>query len=364
MKFPKPGYGFAAITTLVIATLGWLPVKGLSLRFAKQLLSELTLLTVLFVCFLRNKWLKLFSVWCVLSAIPHYSKWCHLALMTLFIHLMLYEWVSRNLNRERIEKILNAICVMSLLQTLWMILQSLNIWILVYSTGRYPGMAFGFQDHSNLAAAVLALSLPAFFRPKWNLFIPFIWVGLFLSKSMGGIVPGVLVTLGYVLVRFNGRKLSLFLFLCLFFVLGAVYITFFEDLSLVFRDQGRFWTWTNIFQKMVSQKWMFGWGIGEFKIKWMEIYPTTTEPFMQAHNDYLQVWSEIGLVGLVIILGFIFSVCYRYFKKPGKNEYYHIAFAGFIVTVLNAFVNFLFHTPVALISLVYLAIIQFYELET
>src|SRR3990167_429597 len=249
MKFTKPGYGFAAVTTLVTSILGWLPVKGLSLRFAKQLLSELTLVIVLALFFIRNKWIKLFVVWIVLSAIPHYSKWCHLAIFTLSLHLIGYEWLSRNLTEERVQKLLNAICVMCLLQTMWMALQAFNIWIIVYSTGRYPGMVFGFQDHSNLAAAVLALGLPAFFRKKWNLFIPFIWVGLFVSRSMGGIIPAFIVTVSYVFILFRVQKRILTLLLCLFFVLGATYVHFFENLSIVLVDNGRLSVWTSMFKE-------------------------------------------------------------------------------------------------------------------
>jgi len=363
MKFPKPGYGFAAVTILVSGILGWLPTKGLALRFAKQLFSEITFVLALTAFFVRNKWIKLFVFWAVLSAIPHYSKWSHLSVLTIAVHLMAYEWFSRTLTEERIQKVLNAVCVVGIIQALWMVLQSAGIWILVYSTNRYPGAVFGFQDHHNLAAALLALTLPAFFREKYNLFIPFIWYGLFLSKSLSGILPAAIVTAIYVFIRFRRDKRILSLFTCLFLASGWAYVTFFENLGVALSSQGRFGTWAGIFQKMVAEKWLTGWGIGEFKIVWNTIYKAPVEPFLQAHNDYLQVWAEIGLIGLIIVSGFIGNIIFNYLHGilKGKPQGYHLAFAGFFITVLNAFANFLFHTPVAIISLMYFSIIQFYE---
>ncbi|MDD3725971.1 MAG: O-antigen ligase family protein [Candidatus Ratteibacteria bacterium] len=90
--------------------------------------------------------------------------------------------------------------------------------------------------------------------------------------------------------------------------------------------------------KMIKVKPIIGWGLGNFPFFYpyyrlreyflqIESTPVTT----QVHNEYLHIWVETGLVGLLLFLGLIFVVIISaYISYTNKNEK-----RGFDIMLLN-----------------------------
>ena len=107
---------------------------------------------------------------------------------------------------------------------------------------------------------------------------------------------------------------------------------------------------------MIKEKFIFGWGVGLFK----ESFPAlSTEhgQWLRAHNEYLQVWVEHGVIGLIIVSGFIVGILKKGFKLC-QDRIMLIALCGFIIGLLNMGVNYLMHTTGGVFLLVWGAMIE------
>lgn len=61
--------------------------------------------------------------------------------------------------------------------------------------------------------------------------------------------------------------------------------------------------------EMIGQKPIFGWGIGQFVSTIPQVFHVELEPwqYQPVHNIFLLVWSELGIVGLFLILVFLWK---------------------------------------------------------
>ena len=80
------------------------------------------------------------------------------------------------------------------------------------------------------------------------------------------------------------------------------------------------------------------------------------QAWKQAHNEYLQIWVEHGAIGLILVLGFIASLIRKAWRC--RTPIMYIAFLGFLVGILNSGVNFLMHTTMGALLIVYVAIME------
>lgn len=113
-------------------------------------------------------------------------------------------------------------------------------------------------------------------------------------------------------------------------------------------------TWrADLFNKIIplwSNRPLIGYGYGSFARVWDDnkgvdnIWDTTSE----AHNDYLKVGFESGLVGLAIYLAIYFKLLYREIKFGQKNAWTNFVFILSILVylILSVSDNMLHHTPV------------------
>ena len=113
---------------------------------------------------------------------------------------------------------------------------------------------------------------------------------------------------------------------------------------------------------------IFGVGIGNWKLKSIDTNKENITGYIvpyHVHNDYLEIGSEIGLVGLAIyltILLFAFKdVIIKFLKiiftksKTGKNYIEYIVISLFAYTYfIDSNINFPFHRPIVLINLIIL----------
>ena len=100
---------------------------------------------------------------------------------------------------------------------------------------------------------------------------------------------------------------------------------------------------------LFTKKPIFGYGYGSFPKVWDDnkdisnIWDNTSE----AHNDYIKVAFESGIIGLILFLSIFISLLYKQISFAVKNNWKNIIFIASIVTylVMGISDNLLHHTP-------------------
>ncbi|MCK9164150.1 MAG: O-antigen ligase family protein [Bacteroidales bacterium] len=255
----------------------------------------------------------------------------------------------------------------------------------------------GFYGNKNIFAAAILFKLPflyyAFiFRKNWER-----WISIFLifgltfclvilsaRTSFLGLVFQLSLLLGYsifVVLRFKRSKN---LILTIGFLIGSALLGFFAGDSFIkynfnhycaktsiaksfgskdspysvsnrFKSieegnsKGRLIIWKNTVSIIKDKPWL-GYGVGNHKLAIMRVEASQKPNFVvsdHAHNDFLEMWSELGVFGLISYLLLFFSALVLFLKtlfKRGVSENTRfISFAGFlcIITYMNdALFNF------------------------
>jgi O-antigen ligase len=77
---------------------------------------------------------------------------------------------------------------------------------------------------------------------------------------------------------------------------------------------GRFDIW-NAVTGLAQQRPVFGWGWVSYWVPWVEPFTHLAErkgvTYLQAHNAWLDVWLQLGIVGLVLFIGAVVGACWR-----------------------------------------------------
>jgi Tfp pilus assembly protein PilF len=132
----------------------------------------------------------------------------------------------------------------------------------------------------------------------------------------------------------------------------------------------RFLIWEQTWEIIKESPWL-GKGLGVFGL----IFPSHQNPLdtsagFMVHNDYLQIWLEAGLPGLILLLG-IYASAFAMFIGVLRNRRISNAraieiaglFCGLLVVAMHSFVNFnLYILPTSLVAGLMLA--RFHELAT
>ncbi len=110
---------------------------------------------------------------------------------------------------------------------------------------------------------------------------------------------------------------------------------------------------TDVITKVVPlfrAKYLIGYGYGTFPRVWddnkdiQNIWDNTSE----AHNDYIKIALESGIIGLILFLTIFASLLYKQIIIAFKNNFKNIIFlmSIFVYLVLSLSDNMLHHTPV------------------
>ncbi len=366
---------------LLVGILGIVPGL-LPIRMNKDFVAEWCVIFFI-ALFIKNRWLGVFVLWCLLSQIMSVyvpvvslNKAYIIQVHTVVIYSFFYYLLFENINRENIEKVFDIIACLCILQVLMMLMQYNGIWIVIMPLHWIKGNIIGefvlhplipvcvferpwhydctgFMDMVNTSSALLALCLPVFFRKKWLWGIPFVFAGLWISRSMGGLIPALFITTIYVIVKQRKHARLFCLVMILFFL---IFIKKFERMSALTTGSGR-WDMWRVGLQLVKKKWIVGWGIGQSNFLWQITIRMLKIPgkWVHYHNEYLNLLIELGSVGLIIFIGYITDLFIR-IKRYLRGENTFILTLGILVGLINCFVNFTMHGSIALVFITYLAI--------
>lgn len=188
----------------------------------------------------------------------------------------------------------------------------------------------------------LAMTIPLLLinKNRFWLILP-VFFALFLTKSLGAFLSLFCALIIYVYVRKKIKMAHLFGLLGLFLLIIIIFIwrsaTQKEYIQPIFSTVMRLNYWKGTLEIIKAHPWV-GVGLGNFNLK-LSRY---------AHNSYLQIWAEMGILGLFSFIWIMCAVIKSYFKNPAQLLYKNQAaclFAASTVFLIHNFLDFTFFLP-------------------
>jgi exopolysaccharide production protein ExoQ len=193
-------------------------------------------------------------------------------------------------------------------------------------------------------------------RLIWLLGIILAIVLLMGSRSASGLVLAIFIILGFILIHFlfSLRRIWQMVLPTLLLVGSVIFVLIIENyqsiLTFLGRGQsltGRIPLWNVLIPLALQHPWL-GYGFGAFwsgwngpsAIVWNAI--TYWQPF-QAHNGYLDVYLNFGIIGFILIITFMARLFYLSFHRLHQDfseGRFWILFCGFMV-ILSFIESFL-----------------------
>jgi len=201
-----------------------------------------------------------------------------------------------------------------------------------------------------------------------------IFAGLLASTSKMGFAAGLLslyaVALLVIAVRVRGWKkwavvagLSLFFVFAFLFLPSDALLGKFEGLSTEdhFSAEGRWPIWLDTI-RLVAAYPLFGCGLGNFETAFLKYQTSVVDAtFSFAHNDYLQILAELGLLGFVLMAALALPILTRTVRsalRPPTHDTRYLAVGctgAFVAIGLHSLSDFNLYIPANALLLAWIA---------
>jgi|GEM_PF-2416571 len=181
-------------------------------------------------------------------------------------------------------------------------------------------------------------------------------ISLFLTKSLSGIICLSFQIVLYIIFfkeHFKNRKNFFIIFFIILIILSIISYNFINKKSDSINIRKFLWESTILMIKDYS---LFGVGARNFRIftpyyqgilynkkelpEYIEVHDEA-----YAHNDYIQIFSEQGVIGFFTFLFFLFYPVYK-FLTSGKKNFHFAFFISILGILIFAFFNFPFSNPI------------------
>lgn len=307
----------------------------------------------------KNRWLRYFIVWCVINwwlnfFIPRES---YIGLTNIFSALALYLGLKYCISKNivKVSVLLKIVCWTVIFQFAWMMMQTFNfdpVFYPVTSSGtEYKGAIMPLVSWSgNPSVLAIFFAMNAFLLLSYShlwVFLVVILSALFLLKSATmalGLFAGVI----FICFCSKGKKIIPLI------LLGALLYGSFLWIKKPNLD--RLPIWKQLAEKSISGRPIVGCGINYFAH--LNIIDKTNTPWKEAHNDYLQLYLELGIIGLILYIGFVVSKFREFFRLRYSNLQVYLM-AGLVIFMVSGISMFPQHLP----QLSFYAIVQLACLE-
>ncbi|MCF7801534.1 MAG: O-antigen ligase family protein [Candidatus Marinimicrobia bacterium] len=252
----------------------------------------------------------------------------------------------------------------------------------------YETQVFGTFKNPNLLGAFLALSLPLIFfliyssskgkRILWLGVLMLILFALLGSKSRGAWVAALIGTAVYwwnsipsvrnYFQKRSGSKLILIIAIFLTCLPFFYYLYHLNPASV----NGRFFIWS-VSRNMIRDDILTGVGFGNFGLHWLYYQGATFAQsnnfdyslaisLQSAHSQYLQIFAESGIIGLILfftLIGFVFKAFYKS-QNPRittGNQITTMLFCSIVILLIHGLVEDVFTSiPIQTIFLIMLSL--------
>lgn len=295
---------------------------------------------------IEEHWVRAWYLWQIVMAIlmynllvafpGNYTAALHMQAMDYMVKLsagiVIFIYATRiQINRYR--GIFNAFCLFTLFECVVYAFQ-LNGYDLERISATVIGSTMidmpraGTLGNKNFFAAILAITMPLFFRKKWCRFLPVIILTLFMQHTTGGMVAAA-AAITYYLWKTPDIKPDLRALL--FVGMGFAFVVFVQFVDTISLDDFRRVTWWEILKSSPGWLWL-GNGPGSYPM-WGGAE--------HVHNDYFETFFEGGIPSIICVLGYVSTLFYHAYKQ--KYQIGIILFSCIFALLANAFVNYPLH---------------------
>ena len=369
---------FLALSQIVI-------LPTISFRWIKEYsLQILIILSVALLVWMKNKWISSFLIWSFILFLMTKAFWIedageqtkynvNIIAFLNFVNIVLYSvfyYVLHNIKLDR-KLIYKTFCFIAIFQTIYVFIQKANLDQFFYSISLWHTPAkkavswcVGSWANESLVSWCIALCSPFFlafkeFRYKLGYILGF--VAVCFTQVTAGIVGYILGFLFWLFYRY--RKLAV-LFIGIVLIIG-IYGVSSGKLEYYLQDTHRFQVWKKAIEiwkagsgnpEILDRKTMTGYGLGSFRILFWAKAPEFRDDghWAQAHNEYIQILFEQGVIGLGIILGLMWMTFYHFWKsKVGL-----IPITSLLILSFISIVGFPMRTAIGAIPLISLVLFE------
>jgi O-antigen ligase len=324
----------------------------LDMRLVREIMF-LSAATIILVFLQDNRWLRLFIFWVILNwwLTLFFPEDSFRGVTNITAALIIYVGLKHLLKSRMFNPkvIMNIILCSCLFQFSWAIMQKFN-----YDPIFYPmPYVSGWTGNISLFAVffpVVSFLFLYYWRFKKIPILFFIFlISLFMVKSFTALFCYFATGLFYIFVKFKlSRKMILLTSLSIIVLIcfGEFYKhPNFDRLSI----------WRDMFFGKFKSSWFIGHGVNSFQVAGVKLGSVSV---IEAHNDYLQILFEYGLIGLVLFLGFIVSIYIKFFKSR-KTDLQLILICGITAYLVSAISIFPMHlAQLSIYAITFLVILE------
>lgn len=197
----------------------------------------------------------------------------------------------------------------------------------------------GTLGNPNFFAAILAITLPLFFRDKWVYCVPVIIAILLWQRTSGGYVAAMAGAI-YWVAKTRPKAL-----IATIPAIIAISIFFWTNMDRLEFDEVRRYTWLSILSNW--DNWILtGNGPGTYPMFGL---------IEHAHNDYLETAFEGGIISVGCMVGFLAMFYHRAVVIKDKTQI--LVISSIVALTVNCVFNYPLHlAPTTFVSLILLGI--------
>lgn len=323
-----------------------------------------------------NKWVLIFLGYCLINlrfspshplvindvAVDNFQFWKPFLFFVIYT-LMVAVIASVEFSQEQLDRLFKIMAWSGVIMAGYAILQRFGFeqfWIVKpYSEiGGVPSPNIvGNLGQPTLLAPFLGMLVPfaLYLRKYWMAVVMTIAV-IFTDSNFGLVAMIVGIATYSTVKRMNIYKTMLFICLSILILLILAYIYNIPFVMNHLTDSGKFETWGNILQDMrdsydftgIPQKFSItGLGLGSFAYLF---HVKHSSIFFQAHNELLEIFYQLGIVGLVLM---ILSMCHLVVKALNTiysgyviSENVKVLFSSFVCIALCSLGTFVWQLGV------------------
>jgi len=256
------------------------------------------------------------------------------------------------------KKIENPVLFLAQLLSFFLLLESLYL-IIDYNISR--SFIKGIAQNPNISSSSILFKLIFFLYLKNNYnyskFKFLIWIieiiaiiSIIILQSRLGLLSLIFIYFSIFMTQKLIRKKTIFSFLII--LTSFIYFSnttnsnilsynFSEDESSIQRIE-----FYNTAIDLIKQKPLFGFGLGSWKYESLSYSSLKNETILvpyYTHNDFLQTFVEMGILGFIIYLSFFIKIGFEIFKKFKLDSFYFYFGIVLVVFFGNTMLNFPVH---------------------